>query len=236
MHINQSSAAGSDGPLSSSLPAPRLSSCPKLWAEMSGDNRTRFCDHCNLHVHNLSEMPRQEAEVLMNPIDKRVCVTYIPDAEGNVLTLDQRKANAAAALAEAAEIEAEMMAAGSGPAPLTQRWERLGNRSRWSFTGLLAGLAAGFAGLLSAHASAAPANAASGNNTFATPPAARSSEKLKSRPQPEEKAKPAPEPPPMLPGAIMPPPPTPPATNKPRPPIMGKICPPSTPAPKSQEK
>src|SRR5881394_4255743 len=36
--------------------------CPKRWDDMSGDAKQRFCDHCQLHVHNLSAMSTGERE------------------------------------------------------------------------------------------------------------------------------------------------------------------------------
>ena len=49
-----------------SLEQVRIASpCPKSWDEMSGDNRARFCSHCNKHVHNLSALREDEAQRLI---------------------------------------------------------------------------------------------------------------------------------------------------------------------------
>lgn len=37
--------------------------CPVPWAGMAGDDTSRFCTQCNKHVHDLSAMVRDEAEV-----------------------------------------------------------------------------------------------------------------------------------------------------------------------------
>jgi len=39
--------------------------CPVAWGDMRGDEQRRFCAHCNLHVHNLSAMPQDEAQRLI---------------------------------------------------------------------------------------------------------------------------------------------------------------------------
>jgi hypothetical protein len=33
-----------------------LSPCPMAWEQLAGDGQTRFCDQCNLHVTDLSDM------------------------------------------------------------------------------------------------------------------------------------------------------------------------------------
>ncbi len=35
--------------------------CSADWDEMIGNDQVRFCEHCSLHVTNLSSMTRQEA-------------------------------------------------------------------------------------------------------------------------------------------------------------------------------
>jgi hypothetical protein len=60
---------------------------------MRGDARTRFCDHCNLHVHNLSEMNSDEARELIENRGGRTCVCYSSTADGKVHTLDYRPAS-----------------------------------------------------------------------------------------------------------------------------------------------
>ena len=57
------------------------------WSDMRGDARTRFCEHCKLHVQNLSAMSqRRIARVLARSEHERVCVTYAHRADGTLVT------------------------------------------------------------------------------------------------------------------------------------------------------
>lgn len=63
--------------------------CTADWTQMSGDARRRFCSHCNKFVHNLSEMPSDEAEKLVCESGGNLCVRFARDAQsGKILTLD----------------------------------------------------------------------------------------------------------------------------------------------------
>lgn len=62
--------------------------CPQEWDAMSGDERSRYCAGCGLHVHNLSAMTRDEAERLVCERAGRLCVRYQQTASGAVVTLD----------------------------------------------------------------------------------------------------------------------------------------------------
>jgi hypothetical protein len=84
------------------------SPCHASWDAMQGDDRRRFCRQCNLHVYNLSDMPRAEAEAFIGQAEGRTCVRFFRRADGTVLTRDcpvgmravrQRFIRAAAALA-----------------------------------------------------------------------------------------------------------------------------------------
>jgi hypothetical protein len=75
---------------------------------MSGDDRRRFCRQCSLHVYDLSDMPRQEAEAFVNKAEGRTCVRFFRRTDGTILTRDcpvglravrQRLVRAVAALA-----------------------------------------------------------------------------------------------------------------------------------------
>ncbi len=44
---------------------------------MAGDDRHRFCKHCQLHVHNLSDMSAAEREELLTQRNERMCVAYV---------------------------------------------------------------------------------------------------------------------------------------------------------------
>lgn len=50
--------------------------CPANWDKMAGDEKHRFCEHCQLHVHNLSEMTTQEQVTFMKAPGERKCVIY----------------------------------------------------------------------------------------------------------------------------------------------------------------
>jgi hypothetical protein len=84
------------------------SPCDAAWDEMAGDKRVRFCQHCKLHVYNLSEMERGEAEAFIDERTGRTCVRLYRRQDGTVLTKDcpvgwravrQRLVRAVAALA-----------------------------------------------------------------------------------------------------------------------------------------
>ncbi|MCC6427881.1 MAG: hypothetical protein IT435_13805 [Phycisphaerales bacterium] len=77
--------------------------CPMKWEDMAvvgqGDDRTRFCNECSLHVHNISDMTRDEAERFLlstlthNPANpegsrRRVCATFYRRPDGTILTRD----------------------------------------------------------------------------------------------------------------------------------------------------
>lgn len=62
--------------------------CPSEWDRMAGDERSRFCAGCGLHVHNLSAMTRTDAERLVCQAAGRLCVRYERTAGGGVRTLD----------------------------------------------------------------------------------------------------------------------------------------------------
>ncbi|WP_437781797.1 hypothetical protein [Sorangium sp. So ce1097] len=64
------------------------SPCAARWDEMAGDDRVRFCDHCERHVYNLSEVPRDEAERLVRAAAGDLCVRLYRRADGTVLTAD----------------------------------------------------------------------------------------------------------------------------------------------------
>jgi ankyrin repeat protein len=60
--------------------------CDADWNSMSGNNQVRFCEHCNLHVTDLSTMTRQDAMRLVARSRGRLCVRYIRVPAGGVLT------------------------------------------------------------------------------------------------------------------------------------------------------
>jgi len=64
------------------IPAP----CDADWDAMIGNDQVRFCEHCNLHVTNLSNMTRPEAMRLVARSRGRLCVRYVQRANGDILT------------------------------------------------------------------------------------------------------------------------------------------------------
>src|SRR4051812_40258229 len=61
--------------------------CPADWNAMAGDERKRFCQGCQKHVHNLSAMPRAEAERLVCESAGNLCVRMALNAEGRFVTV-----------------------------------------------------------------------------------------------------------------------------------------------------
>jgi hypothetical protein len=63
------------------------SPCTEDWNSMTGNDQVRFCKHCNLDVHNLSQMTRSQAQRLVAQSNGRLCVRYHHDATGQPQTL-----------------------------------------------------------------------------------------------------------------------------------------------------
>jgi ankyrin repeat protein len=62
----------------------RVSSpCTESWDAMTGNNKVRFCSHCDLNVNNLSEMSRKEAMRFVQKSDGKICVRYIKNPKTN---------------------------------------------------------------------------------------------------------------------------------------------------------
>lgn len=51
--------------------------CPVDWDSMIGDEKRRYCEHCRLHVHNLSAMTTAEQHSVLKPDGTRKCINYI---------------------------------------------------------------------------------------------------------------------------------------------------------------
>jgi hypothetical protein len=62
--------------------------CKADWDAMTGDAARRFCAGCQKHVHNLSAMPREEAERLVCESAGHLCVRFETAVDGQVVTLD----------------------------------------------------------------------------------------------------------------------------------------------------
>src|SRR5262245_24307050 len=64
------------------------SPCPASWEQMSGDERVRFCDTCDLHVYNISRISHREAMSLITETEGRLCARIYRRADGTVITRD----------------------------------------------------------------------------------------------------------------------------------------------------
>ena len=53
---------------------------------MEGDAKRRFCEHCQLHVHNLSAMKPAERTQFVAETRDRACITYELRADGTMVT------------------------------------------------------------------------------------------------------------------------------------------------------
>lgn len=66
------------------IPAP----CNADWDSMIGNDRVRFCEHCNLQVSNLSAMTRLEATRLVARSEGRLCVRFVARPDGRIHTTE----------------------------------------------------------------------------------------------------------------------------------------------------
>jgi hypothetical protein len=60
--------------------------CDVAWEEMRGDGPVRFCGRCRHDVHDLSALTAAEARALVESDGPTVCVSFLVDDEGNMLT------------------------------------------------------------------------------------------------------------------------------------------------------
>ena len=64
------------------------SPCNASWAEMSGDDKSRYCGKCEKNVYNLSAMTREEAELVMLEKEGDLCIRLYRRTDGTVITAD----------------------------------------------------------------------------------------------------------------------------------------------------
>lgn len=64
------------------------SPCGESWADMTGDDKARYCGKCEKHVYNLSAMTREEAELVMLEKEGNLCVRLYRRKDGTVITAD----------------------------------------------------------------------------------------------------------------------------------------------------
>jgi hypothetical protein len=71
------------------IPPTIVDPCPLAWNGMQGDDKRRFCEHCQLHVHNLSQMNARERQRLLGS-EAHLCVTYAVDEKGALVEQARR--------------------------------------------------------------------------------------------------------------------------------------------------
>jgi hypothetical protein len=64
--------------------------CHVPWADMTGDDRVRFCGDCRQNVYNVAAFSRAEATRLLNDSSGRVCLRIFRRPDGTVITDDCR--------------------------------------------------------------------------------------------------------------------------------------------------
>jgi len=62
--------------------------CPADWDAMRGDDRARFCTHCQKNVYNLAGMSADEAQALICRSAGNLCARFARSETGDVLTLE----------------------------------------------------------------------------------------------------------------------------------------------------
>lgn len=61
--------------------------CTADWEKMRGDDKRRFCEHCQKFVHNVSAMSRTERAAFASPANRGECVLYCQRTDGKVANL-----------------------------------------------------------------------------------------------------------------------------------------------------
>lgn len=64
--------------------------CNADWQSMSGNDRVRFCEHCNLRVNDFSSMTRYEAMHLVARSQGRLCVRLVQTSTGRIVTQTEK--------------------------------------------------------------------------------------------------------------------------------------------------
>lgn len=62
--------------------------CSVPWEGMTGDEKSRHCEMCNLNVYNISEMTATEVKNLIEKNESSICGRLFMRADGTVLTKD----------------------------------------------------------------------------------------------------------------------------------------------------
>lgn len=58
--------------------------CPMRWQDLHGSSKRRFCEQCQLHVHNLSAMSARERDRFVRESGGRACIAYRLNADGTL--------------------------------------------------------------------------------------------------------------------------------------------------------
>ena len=64
------------------------SPCPARWADMTGDDRSRFCAQCEKHVYHLSGMTTEAIAALIREKEGDLCARFYQRPDGTMLTAD----------------------------------------------------------------------------------------------------------------------------------------------------
>src|ERR1700749_160888 len=64
------------------------SPCPASWDRMAGDDKSRYCSACNLHVYNFAAMTSAEIADLTATHTGRLCGRLYRRSDGTVITKD----------------------------------------------------------------------------------------------------------------------------------------------------
>lgn len=103
--------------------------CQEDWNSMIGNDRIRFCHHCQLSVHDISEMNRKQLRKLISQSKERLCVRYeepVFEKKHPPLLLHRigRRTSKIAAGAFSASLSlSNAMASASGPGVERAEWQ-----------------------------------------------------------------------------------------------------------------
>jgi hypothetical protein len=61
--------------------------CSADWDKMQGDDKRRFCEHCQKIVHNVSAMNEKERAKFAKPLHQHECVIYFQRSNGKIADL-----------------------------------------------------------------------------------------------------------------------------------------------------
>lgn len=78
------------------------SPCNVPWDSMLGNDRVRFCDHCQLSVHNLDLTSRKQVRRLIAKSNGRLCVSYLQPVAPVLYKIGRRTSKIAASAFSAA--------------------------------------------------------------------------------------------------------------------------------------